>query len=320
MTEPLAQDLRLPVVCAPMFIVSGVELALAQCRAGVVGSFPALNARPADELPRWLDRMEAGLAEEPGAAPYAVNLVAHGSNSRFEQDAQVCVDHRVPLLLTSLHPPGDLVQAAHAYGGRVFHDVTTVRHAEKAAEQGVDGLVLVCAGAGGHTGLLSPFAFLPEVRKFFSGTIVLAGAITTGHAVAAARTLGADLAYLGTRFIATTEANAVPRYKEMIVESGAAEIVHTSYFSGLGANYLERSITASGIDIEQVRAAGTRGTGYRSGGRHEVKAWRDVWGAGQGVGSIDGVADTADVVAVLAAEYEQALAASRPVAEVHRAG
>jgi nitronate monooxygenase len=301
----------LPVIGAPMFIVSGPELVVAQCTSGVIGSFPALNARPKGALDEWLSRireeLEAHRARHPEAevAPFAVNQIIHASNDRLDHDLDLCVRHEVPLVITSLRAPGGIVEPIRRYGGLVFHDVTTVRHAEKALEAGVDGLVLVCAGAGGHAGVLSPFALVAEVRRFYDGPIALSGAIATGRAILAARALGADFAYVGTRFIASVEANADERYKRMIVESSAADVVYTPYFSGVPANYLRPSIAAAGLDPDALGRPVAAGPDF---GSTRVKAWRDVWGAGQGVGSIDDVRPVRDIVARLASEYEAARA------------
>ena len=296
--------LRLPVIASPMFIVSGTELVVAECRAGIVGSFPALNARPQEAFDTWLGQVEAAFGGRP--PPYAVNLICHRSNDRLSGDLETCVRHRVPLLLTSLHAPGEVVQAAHEYGGLVFHDVTTLRHAEKAAEMGVDGLILVCAGGGGHAGATSPFALLGEVRRFFAGTIVLAGAITSGSDILAAQAMGADMVYMGTRFIATEEANAAPDYKRMIVDSGARDVTYTNLFSGVHANYLSRSIAAAGLDPAGLPAP-EAGRGYVAGHKREKpKAWKDIWGAGQGVGNILDCPPVAGLVDRLAREYDEA--------------
>lgn len=309
---------RLPIICAPMFLVSGVDLVIAQCQAGMIGSFPSLNARPESELVVWLDTIKQALAEhdhnhpEMPAAPFAVNLIANASNTRFEHDAQRCLDAEVPVLLTSLHPPGDLVKDAHAYGGLVYHDVTTVRHAEKALEQGVDGLVLVCAGAGGHAGTANPFAFLNEVRSFYSGTIILAGAIANGASMNAALALGADLVYVGSRFIASTESNAPDDYRQMIIEARLKDVVYTPYFSGLPANYLAQSIVASGIDLEEVRAASADRSRYKAGVKEKPKAWRDIRGSGQGVGLIDRVQPVSEIAQDLRREW---IAARQSVVE-----
>jgi nitronate monooxygenase len=302
-------NLTLPVIGAPMFIVSVPDLVIAQCKAGIVGAFPALNARPKERLEEWLVRIKSELADfkranpERRVAPFAVNQIVHASNDRLEHDVEVCIRQRVPIMITSLRPPADVVKAAHSYGGAVFHDVISVRHAEKAAEQGVDGLVLVCAGAGGHAGMLSPFALLPEVRRFFKGTIV------SGKSILAAQAVGADLAYMDTRFIATREANASDVYKQMIVDSAAHEIVYTPFFSGVHGNYLRRSIAAAGLDPDNLPAVDKRKMSFAGGESAKAKAWRDIWGAGQGVGGIDEVSTVAEVVTRLGAEYADAVAA-----------
>lgn len=310
--------LALPVIASPMFLVSGPELVVAQCKAGIIGSFPSLNARPESELQVWLDQIKSELAAHDAAhpdqpaAPYAVNLIANKSNARLEHDAQVCVDNKVPLLLTSISPPGDLVKAAHGYGGLVFHDVTTLRHAEKAIEQGVDGLILVANGAGGHAGTANPFALYAEVRKIFPGTIVLAGAIGTGGGIHAALSLGADMVYMGTRFIPAAESRAPEDYRQMILEGGMKDVVYTPYFSGLPANYLAQSIVAAGLDLEEVANASRDQNRYRAGGRAEAKAkaWKDIRGAGQGIGLIERVQPVAEIAAQLAAEWQAAEMAS----------
>jgi nitronate monooxygenase len=305
----LRAQLSLPVIGAPMFIVSGPELVVAQCTSGVIGSFPALNARPKEQLDEWLTRIRAALdahrAAHPDArvAPFAVNQIIHASNDRLDHDLDLCVKHRVPIVITSLRAPSGVVEPVHRYGGLVFHDVVSVRHAAKALEAGVDGLILVCAGAGGHAGTLSPFALLPEVRRLHPGPLALAGAITSGRAVLAVRALGADFAYVGTRFIATVEANAPDRYKEMIVGSSAADVVYTPSFTGVHGNYLRPSIVAAGLDPDRLPHADKSSTNF---GSTRVKAWKDVWGAGQGVGTIDDVPPVRDLVARLAREYEEA--------------
>ena len=307
----LSSALDLPVIGSPMFIVSGPELVIAQCLSGVVGSFPALNARPAEQLDLWLTRIETELAAAKAAdpsrkvAPFAVNQIVHASNDRLWHDMEVCVRHQVPIIITSLRAPGEVVTAAHSYGGLVFHDVTSIRHAQKALEAGVDGLILVCAGAGGHAGTLSPFALVGEVRRFYDGPIILSGAIATGDAVLAAQAIGADLAYIGTRFIATQEANAAQGYKEMIIGTSASDIVYTPYFTGVPGNYLKPSIAAQGLDPEALPQADKTHMNF---GSTRVKPWRDIWGSGQGVGLIHDAPATADVVARLKREYEQAKA------------
>jgi nitronate monooxygenase len=321
----LRDTLSLPLIGAPMFIVSRPELVIAQCLAGVVGSFPALNARPPDTLDGWLIRIKAELAAARAKnpklriAPFAVNQIVHASNDRLERDLATCVAHQAPIIITSLRAPGEVVAAAHGYGGVVFHDVTNVRHAEKALEAGVDGLILVCAGAGGHAGTLSPFALLGEVRRFYDGPLILSGAIATGAGILAAQAMGADLAYMGTRFIAASEANAAQGYKDMLTRSAAADIVYTPYFTGIPGNYLKPSIVAAGLDPDALPMADKSQMNFGSG---RVKPWRDVWGAGQGVGVIDGAPPVAEIVARLVCEYEQArahlLARSAPYAPVHR--
>ena len=256
--EHIEKNISMPVIGAPLFLVSGPDLVIAQCKAGVIGSFPALNARPQHVLEEWIVRIKKELAEyqeqNPNAkvAPFAVNQICHGSNDRLMQDMETCVKHEVPIIITSLRPPAEVVEAAHSYGGLVYHDVISVRHAKKAAEQGVDGLILVCAGAGGHAGALSPFALLREVKKWFDGTVILSGSIGDGHSVASAIALGADFAYLGTRFIATQEANADPEYKKMLEESAAADIVYSSLFTGVHGNYLKPSIKNAGLDPDNL--------------------------------------------------------------------
>ena len=244
----LNKNLQLPVICAPMFIVSNPDLVIAQCRSGVIGSFPALNARPEALLDDWLLRIKRELAASPGAAPFAVNQIIHASNTRLEHDMALCIKHEVPLIITSLSAPTAIVPRVHAYGGQVFHDVISVRHAEKAIEAGVDGLILVCAGAGGHAGTLSPFALVSEIRKFWDGPIALSGAIANGAAILAAQAMGADFAYIGTRFIASSEANAVSAYKDTLVAATAKDVVYTPYFTGVHGNYLQQSIVAAGLD------------------------------------------------------------------------
>jgi len=304
--EILRGRLRLPVVGAPMFIVSNPELVIEQCKAGIVGSFPALNARPKEQLEAWLERIGSELAALPGAAPYAVNQIIHGSNERLAHDMDVCERFRVPIIITSLRAPDEIVPRVHAWGGVVFHDVISVRHARRAMQAGVDGLILVCAGGGGHAGALSPFALVHEVRRFFQGTILLAGAIATGDAVLAAQAAGADLAYIGTRFIATREANAKPEYKQMIVDSAAGDIVYTPLFTGVHGNYLKKSVAASGLDPENLPTADKTSMDFGSAGNVEKKAWRDIWGAGQGVGCIDDAPPAAEVVARLERQYHAA--------------
>jgi nitronate monooxygenase len=300
MPLPAAFDtLRLPAIAAPMFLVSGSDLVVETCRAGLVGSFPALNLRSTADLARTLEEIGARLAPHPGAAPFGVNLIVHRSNPRLEADLEAVVRHRVPLVITSLGAVPDLVQAVHSYGGLVFHDVISRRHAEKAAAAGVDGIIAVCA----HAGTLSPFALVPEIRAVFGGTIALAGALSTGAHVAAARVLGADMAYLGTRFIATKEALADPAHKRMILDGRAADIVYTPNISGVHANFLRPSIVAAGLDPENLPPR--RELDMRA----EARAWKTVWSAGQGIGAIDDLPGAADLCARLVEEYRAALAA-----------
>jgi len=304
--------LSLPVIGSPLFIVSGPELVIAQCKVGVVGSFPALNARPEPVLEEWIIRIKKELAEYQAAnpkakvAPFAVNQIAHHSNNRLMHDVDMCVKHQVPVIITSLRAPREVVDKIHSYGGIVLHDVINIRHAKKALEDGVDGLILVCSGAGGHAGALSPFALLREVRKFYAGTIVLAGAISDGASILAAQTMGADLAYMGTRFIGTQEANADPRYKEMLLAASAKDIVYTNLFTGVLGNYLGPSIAAAGLDPENLPSADKSKMNFGSGGNMKQKAWRDIWSAGQGVGAIEDLPKVGELVDRLKAQYAAA--------------
>ena len=308
----LKGKLKIPVVGAPLFIVSGPELVISQCKAGVVGSFPALNARPQEVLDEWLIQIKEELDKhnhqnpDSPAAPFAVNQICHASNDRLMQDMESCVKHEVPIIITSLRPPLEIVEAAHSYGGVVFHDVINVRHAKKAAEQGVDGLILVCAGAGGHAGTHSPFALVREVKEWFDGTILLSGSISDGHSIASSLALGADLAYIGTRFIATKEANADQRYKDMLIESSASDIVYSSLFTGVNGNYLKPSIEKAGLDPDNLPGADKSKMNFGSGGNTKSKAWKDIWGSGQGIGSIKSDPTVQDLVNELIEQYEQA--------------
>ena len=308
----LKGKLKIPVVGAPLFIVSGPELVISQCKAGVVGSFPALNARPQEVLDEWLTQIKEELdrhnQENPDshAAPYAVNQICHASNDRLMQDMETCVKHEVPIIITSLRPPLEIVKAAHSYGGVVFHDVINVKHARKAAEQGVDGLILVCAGAGGHAGTHSPFALVREVKEWFDGTILLSGSISDGYSIASAIALGADLAYIGTRFIATEEANADQRYKDMLITSSASDIVYSSLFTGVHGNYLKPSIEKAGLDPENLPTADKSKMNFGSGGNTKSKAWKDIWGSGQGIGSIKNDPSVQELVNELTEQYEKA--------------
>ena len=309
----LQDNLAIPVIGAPLFLVSGPELVIAQCKAGIVGSFPALNARPQHVLEEWLIRIKEELAqakaENPDLpiAPYAVNQICHSSNDRLMGDMELCVKHEAPIIITSLRPPEEIVTAAHSYGGLVYHDVINVRHAKKAAEQGVDGLILVCAGAGGHAGTLSPFALVREVREFFDGTIILSGSISSGSAVASSLALGADLAYLGTRFIATEEANADQGYKDMLVKSVADDIVYSSLFTGVHGNYLKGSVENAGLDPNNLPQADKSSMNFGSGGNTDAKAWKDIWGSGQGIGSIKDSPSVQTLVNQLTSEFIEAV-------------
>lgn len=308
----IKDNLSIPVIGSPLFIISGPELVIAQCKAGIIGSFPALNARPQHVLEEWIVRIKTELAEykaeNPDAkvAPFAVNQICHRSNDRLAEDMATCVKHEVPIIITSLRPPAELVEAAHSYGGLVYHDVINVRHAKKAVEQGVDGLILVCAGAGGHAGALSPFALLREVKEWFDGTVILSGAIGDGHAVAASLALGADFAYMGTRFIATQEANADPEYKKMLEESAADDIVYSSLFTGVHGNYLKPSISNAGMDPDNLPSADKSSMNFGSGGNTKSKAWKDIWGSGQGIGRIYDSPPVSELVDRIKTEYEQA--------------
>jgi len=309
----LQDNLAIPVIGSPLFLVSGPELVIAQCKAGIVGSFPALNARPQHVLEEWLIRIKDDLAqakaENPNLpiAPYAVNQICHASNDRLMGDMELCVKHEAPIIITSLRPPEEIVTAAHSYGGLVYHDVINVRHAKKAAEQGVDGLILVCAGAGGHAGTLSPFALVREVREFFDGTIILSGSISSGSAVASSLALGADLAYLGTRFIATEEANAEQGYKDMLIKSVADDIVYSSLFTGVHGNYLKGSIENAGLDPNNLPQADKSSMNFGSGGNTDAKAWKDIWGSGQGIGSIKDSPSVQTLVNQLTSEFIKAV-------------
>ncbi len=309
----LQDNLAIPVIGAPLFLVSGPELVIAQCKAGVVGSFPALNARPQHVLEEWLNRIKEELAQAKAdnpnlpIAPFAVNQICHGSNDRLMGDMELCVKHEAPIIITSLRPPEEIVTAAHSYGGLVYHDVISVRHAKKAAEQGVDGLILVCAGAGGHAGTLSPFALVREVREFFDGTIILSGSISSGSAVASGLALGADLGYIGTRFIATEEANADQSYKDMLIESVADDIIYSSLFTGVHGNYLKGSVENAGLDPKNLPEADKSSMNFGSGGNTDAKAWKDIWGSGQGIGSIKDSPSVQTLVNQLTSEYKEAV-------------
>jgi nitronate monooxygenase len=312
--SPLFDRLRLPVIGSPLFIVSGPELVIAQCKAGIVGAFPALNARPQTLLDEWLHQITEELAahnrDNPDrpAAPYAVNQIVHKSNDRLEADIATCAKWQVPITITSLGAREELNQAVHGWGGITLHDVIDDRFARKAIEKGADGLIPVAAGAGGHAGRLSPFAFVSELREWFDGPIALSGAISTGRSVLAALAAGADLAYIGSPWIATKEANADPAYKQGIVEGRAADIVYSSLFTGVHGNYLRGSIERSGLDPDNLAEGDLKTMNFGSGGNTKVKAWKDIWGSGQGIGAVTAVDSVADRVDRLEAEFNAAKA------------
>ncbi|MFT4089517.1 MAG: nitronate monooxygenase [Asticcacaulis sp.] len=307
--DSLKTGLNLPVIAAPMFLVSGPELVIAACKSGIIGTFPALNQRTSEGYAGWLEQINAALTPED--ARYGVNLIVHQTNTRLEADLKLTVAHKVPLVITSLGAVRDVVDSVHSYGGVVFHDVISVRHAEKAVEAGVDGLILVCAGAGGHAGTLSPFALLGEVRRFFNGTIILSGALSSGRDLAAARVMGADLGYMGTRFIATNEAMASEAYKAMLLSSQAKDIVYTPAVSGVAASFMAPSLEANGFTPEVL--AGEKPKMNMAHETHEeAKAWKTVWSAGQGVGNIKDIVPVATLVDRLRQEYKTALTGLSP--------
>ncbi|MCL8250460.1 nitronate monooxygenase family protein [Aeromicrobium fastidiosum] len=307
----LTQPLTLPVVASPMFIASGPELVIAQCKAGIIGSFPALNARPASELTTWLTRIETELAQHTAehpdrpAAPFAVNQIVHRSNDRLEADMAVVVEHRVPIVITSLGARTDINDAVHSYGGIVLHDVINDRFARKAVEKGADGLIAVATGAGGHAGTQSPFALVREIRTWFDGPLLLSGAIAHGSSILAAQAAGADLAYVGSAFLATSEANNQPEYKQMIAGSTASDIVYSNLFTGVHGNYLRGSIEAAGLDPDDLPVSDPSAMDFGTGGS-DAKAWKDIWGAGQGIGAISDVVPVAELVEALTTQYQQA--------------
>ena len=310
----LKNNLSVPVVGAPLFIISRPNLVIAQCKAGVVGSFPALNARPQELLSDWIKEIKDELGQyqedNPDAkvAPFAVNQICHLSNDRLFKDVETCVKHEAPIIITSLRPPEDLVKAAHSYGGIVFHDVISTRHAQKAVEQGVDGLILVCAGAGGHAGALSPFALLRETREWYDGTILLSGSISDGYSVASALAMGADLAYIGTSFIATKESEADDNYKKMLIESAAKDIVYTNYFSGVHGNYLSPSVERAGMDPANLPEADKTKMNFNSGGNASAKVWKDIYGSGQGINAIKETTSVGELVNKISTEFKEAQA------------
>jgi nitronate monooxygenase len=307
--ENLRNTLSLPMVAAPMFIISNPDLVIAQCKAGIVGSFPALNARPAAELEVWLQRITTELAAyneanpDKPAAPFAVNQIVHGSNDRLQHDLELCVKYKVPIVITSLGAKPFVNEAIHSYGGIVLHDIINNRFAKKAVEKGADGLIAVATGAGGHAGPISPFALVQEIREWFDGPLLLSGSIATGDAVLAAQAMGADLAYVGSAFIATEEANAVQAYKQAIVDNASADIVNSSLFTGVHGNYLRPSIEAAGLDSDNLAEGDPATMDFGSGGGSDAKAWKDIWGCGQGIGAVKDVLPTAELVARLQREY-----------------
>jgi nitronate monooxygenase len=309
---PLARRLRLPVIAAPLFIISNPVMTIAQCKAGIVGSFPALNARPAEAVDEWLHRITEELAAHDAAhpgrpsAPFAVNQIVHKSNNRLDHDVAMCVKYKVPIVITSLGAREDLNAAIHSYGGIVLHDIINQTFAHKAIDKGADGLIAVAAGAGGHAGTLSPFALVQEIRHWFDGPVALSGAIATGRSILAAQAIGADVAYMGSAFIATDEANASPEYKQSIVDSSAEDIVYSNLFTGVHGNYLKSSIVNAGLDPANLPTSDPSKMNFASGGTTDAKAWRDIWGSGQGIGAVDEVTSVAAVVARLAREYAEA--------------
>ncbi|KAJ1621311.1 2-nitropropane dioxygenase NPD [Pavlovales sp. CCMP2436] len=307
--------LRLPIIGSPLFIVSGPELVIAQCKAGIVGSFPALNARTPELLSQWIVQIKAELAQAEAEgkqpAPFAVNQICHSSNNRLSTDLQICVRHQVPIVITSLQVSKEVIDAVHSYGGKVLHDVISVRHAKKAIEFGADGLIPVCAGAGGHAGTLSPFALVRELRAIFDGPIALSGAISDGSSVLGALAMGADIAYMGTRFIATEEANASAEYKRMLAESSASDIVYSSLFTGVAGNYLAGSVRSAGLDPNELPTGDKSAMNFASsskGGGTGAKAWKDIWGSGQGIGSISDAPKVNALVDRLESEFYAAQA------------
>ena len=310
---PVLRDrLRLPAIGSPLFIVSGPDLVIAQCKAGIVGSFPSLNARPISQLDEWLARITEELAAwdrahpDMPAAPFAVNQIVHKTNNRLDEDVALCAKYKVPVVITSLGAREDVNAAVHGWGGVVLHDVITNAFAHKAVEKGADGLIPVAAGAGGHAGRLSPFAMVHELREWFDGPIALSGAISNGWSILAAQAMGADLAYIGSAFIATQEANAVQGYKDMIVESSGEDILYSNLFTGVHGNYLRPSVERAGLDPDNLPDADPSKMNFASGGNQEAKAWKDIWGCGQGIGAVKHIPTAGELIARLSAEYEQA--------------
>ncbi len=312
---PILQNLRIPVIGSPLFIISNPDLVIAQCKAGVVGSFPALNARPESQLDEWLDRITTELAEHDAknpdrpSAPFAVNQIVHKTNNRLDHDVEMCVKYKVPVVITSLGAREEVNQAIHSYGGIVLHDIINAIFARKALDKGADGLIAVAAGAGGHAGTISPLALIQDIREFFDGPLALSGAMGNGGAVAAAQAMGADLGYIGSAFISCDEANAVDGYKDMIVESDAKDIVYSNLFTGVHGNYLAPSIAQAGLDPNDLPESDPSAMNFGSGGNQEQKAWRDIWGCGQGIGAVKSRMSTAEYVDKLEAEYVAAIEA-----------
>ncbi|QKV19377.1 NAD(P)H-dependent flavin oxidoreductase [Oricola thermophila] len=311
----LKDNLQLPVVAAPMFIISHPPLILEQCKAGIVGSFPALNARPESQLDEWLAQITEELADhnaknpDQPAAPFAVNQIVHMSNKRLEHDLRLCVKYKVPIVISSLGAVPEVNEAIHSYGGIVLHDVINNRHANSAIRKGADGLIAVAAGAGGHAGPLSPFALVQEIREWFDGPLLLSGSIANGGAILAAQAMGADMAYIGSPFIATPEARAAEDYKQMIVDSTSKDIVYSNYFTGIHGNYLKPSIAKAGMDPDNLPEADPSKMDFEKASRPDAKAWKDIWGSGQGIGAVKEIAPVADLVARLKREYDEAKAA-----------
>lgn len=309
------QNLRIPVIGSPLFIISNPDLVIAQCKAGIVGSFPSLNARPESQLDEWLDRITTELAEHDAkhpdrpSAPYAVNQIVHKTNNRLDHDVEMCVKYKVPVVITSLGAREEVNQAIHSYGGIVLHDIINSIFARKALEKGADGLIAVAAGAGGHAGTISPLALIQDIREFFDGPLALSGAMANGGAVAAAQAMGADFGYIGSAFISCHEANAVDGYKDMIVESDAKDIVYSNLFTGVHGNYLAPSIAKSGLNPNDLPESDPSAMNFGSGGNQEAKAWRDIWGCGQGIGAVQSRMSTAEYVDKLEAEYVGAIEA-----------
>ena len=310
----LKNNLSVPVVAAPLFIISHPELVIAQCKAGVVGSFPALNARPIEQLDDWLAQITEELATYKAAnpdkkvAPFAVNQIVHGSNNRLQKDVELCVKYKVPIVITSLGAVPEINDAIHSYGGIVLHDIINNRHANSAIRKGADGLIAVAAGAGGHAGTLSPFALIQEIREWFDGPLLLSGAIANGGAILAAQAMGADLAYIGSPFIATNEARAVDEYKQAIADCSAVDIVYSSLFTGVHGNYLKPSIIKAGMDPDNLADGDVSKMSFATGDGAAVKAWKDIWGSGQGIGAIKSVTSAGEYIEKLASEYEAAKA------------